>query len=117
MLFRSCRSFGDARPYLVALICPNFDTLGRWADRAGLRFHTNTDLVGLPEVVELISARVARINQSFARFSQIKKFAILDQPLTEETGELTPSLKIKRRVVAARYGTQIASLYEGEKRT
>ncbi len=106
---------GDARPYLVALICPNFELLRDWAEKKGLRFQSDAELVGLPEVIELIGARVLAVNQTLARFAQIKKFAILDHAFSETSGELTPSQKLKRRVIYQKYKNEIDALYEDKK--
>ena len=107
---------GDARKYLVALVCPNFDTLAGWARRKGLHWSTDRELSQLPEVIALMEARVAEINRQFARFEQIKKIAVMDHDFSEETGELTPTMKVKRKVVDKLYRERIDSMYPDDQR-
>ena len=96
--------YGDRRPYPVALITLDADTVPAWAAASGVS-------VPSPEVEALITSVVESVNARYSKASQIKRFAILDQDLTVEAGELTPSLKIKRRVVADNHGSVIESLY------
>ena len=102
---------GDKRKFLSALVCPNFELLDDWAKRKGLKWGTPAELIALPQVVELIEQRIEAVNQNFPRFSQIKKFALIDHEFSEETGELTPTQKVKRRVVAQQYSQVIDGLY------
>jgi len=102
--------FGDARPYLVALLTLDPDELGALAERTGAA----PDAAAMatdPRVLEELRSDVDEINLRFARIEQIKRFAILDQELSQAGGELTPTLKVKRAVVAARYGDRIDALY------
>ena len=107
---------GDRRKYLSALIIPAFDTLKKWAERQGIPFSGNADLVARPEVRELIQHEIDRIMKHYARVEQIKKFTILDAEWTQETGEITPSLKVKRRVVEEKYRDLIEAMYQTEDR-
>ncbi|MBN1341800.1 MAG: long-chain fatty acid--CoA ligase [Phycisphaerae bacterium] len=102
---------GDGRKYLCALVCPNFQMLRRWARERDIQFDSDADLAAHPEIVRLIEDRVWEVNKGFARFEQIKKIAVMDHEFSEETGELTPTLKVKRRVVDSTYSQTIASLY------
>jgi long-chain acyl-CoA synthetase len=96
--------YGDRRPYPVALITLDPDTVPAWAAAKGVP-------VSSPEVEALIAGVVDSVNCRYSRASQIKRFAILPADLTVEAGELTPSLKIKRRVVADNHAAVIESLY------
>ncbi len=104
--------YGDRRPYPVAMITLDPEEIVPWAKEQGLP-------EGLPElaehetVVEMIQAELDRANSNYARVEQIKRFAILDHDLSVETGELTPSLKVKRNVIYERYGDLLDSLYGG----
>jgi long-chain acyl-CoA synthetase len=101
---------GDRRPYPVALITLDEEEIVPWAEQRGLP----TDLAMLakePQVVALVRDVVDQVNAHFAQVEQIKRFAILDHDLSQETGELTPTLKVKRNVVAEKYGDLFASLY------
>ena len=104
---------GDKRNFISALIIPNFDSLHRWAHQKKLTFSNNRDLVARPEVHELMMERVEAVNLQLSNFERVKKVAILDHELSLETGQLTPSLKVKRRVVNEMYATLIESLYKG----
>ncbi|HWT24977.1 MAG TPA: long-chain fatty acid--CoA ligase [Solirubrobacteraceae bacterium] len=102
--------FGDNKPYLVAVLTLDKDELGALAQRAGVpedRAAMATD----PRVQAVIQSDVDEVNARFARIEQIKRFAILEQDLTQGDGELTPTLKVKRAAVAEHYGEQIAALY------
>jgi long-chain acyl-CoA synthetase len=102
---------GDRRKYLVALVCPNFELLSRWAKRHGIKAETNAALAAHPEVVRLLEARVEQANRQFAKFEQIKKIAVMDHEFSDVTGELTPTQKVKRRVVEEKYKTVLDGLY------
>jgi long-chain acyl-CoA synthetase len=104
---------GDRRNYVVALLVPNFARLEAEAAARGWATDSRRALLDRPEVVELFQSAVDGINGSLARFEQIKRFALLDRELTQEAGELTPKLSVKRRVVAEKYASQIESLYQG----
>lgn len=107
--------FGDRRPYVVALLVPNFEELARWAERRGLPTADRGQLVSHPEVQELYREIVDRVNASLARFETIKRFRLLPEPFTMDGGELTPTLKVKRRVIMERYGHLIEAMYaEGD---
>jgi long-chain acyl-CoA synthetase len=103
--------FGDARPYLVALITLDSDELPALAERAGVAADIAT-MVGDERVRAEIQREVDRANEHFARIEQVKRFAILDHELSQAAGELTPTLKVKRSVVYDKYARELAALYE-----
>jgi long-chain acyl-CoA synthetase len=70
-------------------------------------------LAGEPKVVAMIQAELDRVNERYAQVERVKRFAILPGDLSQETGELTPTLKVKRNVVAEKYADVLESLYEG----
>lgn len=101
---------GDRRPYPVVLVTLDAETLGPWAQSRGL----STDLGELsrhPEVVGMVQAAVDEANAKLAPVEQVKKVLILDRDLTPESGELTPTLKVKRNVVNERFADQLDALY------
>ena len=104
---------GDHRPFIVALISPSFEDLEQWAASQGLRWLTRTDLAALPEVDELYQAEIARVNSALARYEQIKHFRLLPLSLSLEEGHLTPTLKVKRRVVEKQFAELIDEMYQG----
>jgi long-chain acyl-CoA synthetase len=103
--------FGDRKPYIVALIVPNFEELERWAKGKGLATANREELLSRREVLNLYQEILDGVNSKLARFETVKKFALLPQSLTMDAGELTPTLKVKRRVIEARYRTIIDGLF------
>lgn len=100
---------GNARPYPVALVSPNWDIV-----RTELSFPKDAavdDLVRRSDVVDLLTREVRRNTGDLAKFEQVRKIVVLPRELTVESGELSPTLKVKRRVVEARYADEIDRLY------
>jgi long-chain acyl-CoA synthetase len=106
-----CVMHGDRRPYLVALITLDEEEIAGWARERGIEFESPDELARHPEVHALIQAEVGRANSKYARVEQVKKIAILERDLSQEAGELTPTLKVKRNVVAERHAEVLESLY------
>jgi len=104
---------GDNRKYCTALITLDQEEVGRWASAQGLRFGSPEEMAAHPRVRELIEAEVAAANKELASYESIKYFRMLPRDLSTETGELTPSLKVKRKVMAERYRQQIEEMYAG----
>ncbi|HTR97293.1 MAG TPA: long-chain fatty acid--CoA ligase [Candidatus Acidoferrales bacterium] len=102
---------GDRRPYCVALIVPNFVNLETRAKQAGWPDGTRAALLAHPEVRALYQREIDALNAERAPFEQIKRFALLDRELSEAAGELTPTLKVRRRVVSTKFENVIESLY------
>jgi long-chain acyl-CoA synthetase len=109
---REAMVVGDRRKYLVALIGIEADTVSDWAARRGLAFTTYGDLSRKPEVRELIGEWVEQVNQDLAQAETIKRFALLEKELDHEDGELTATLKVKRRALERQFEEQIAALYD-----
>ena len=106
---------GDQKKYIVALLTLNMDSVRTWADENGISTKSRDDLATNPKVRELIKAAVAETNSHLASFETIKNFGILPRDFTVESGELTPSLKVKRKVVDENYKSLIDSLYGADK--
>jgi long-chain acyl-CoA synthetase len=102
--------YGDRRPYPVALITLDPEEIVPWAKEQGLPEDPAT-LANEPKVRELIQGVLDGVNDRYARVEQIKKFAILDHDLSQETGELTPTLKVKRNVINEKYEELFDRLY------
>jgi long-chain acyl-CoA synthetase len=102
---------GDHRPCIDALLVPNFERLESLARRNGWPFASRRELLERPEILAIVQRRMDRLNESLAPFEQIKRFALLDQEMTQEGGELTPTLKVRRRVIRERHAGLIESLY------
>jgi len=102
---------GDKRKFLSALIVPNYEALQSYANDQNITFKNNEDLVKDQKIYQYVNNEVERLTSDIARFEQIKSFRILPEPLTIETGELTPTLKIKRKVVEDKYADLINGMY------
>jgi long-chain acyl-CoA synthetase len=102
---------GDRRKFPAVLIVPDFVLLEQWARDNQLRFSSREDLVSNAEVRALYNAMVHSLNESLARFEKLKKIIIIPEEFSSENGALTPSMKLRRRVVEERYRTQIEALY------
>jgi len=109
-LVSQCVVVGDRRPFLVCVVTLDPEEAEKLASEKGLDAATLNEN---NEVRASIQAHLDQINQKFARVEQVKKFAILPQDLSQEAGELTPTMKIKRNVVAEKYAGEIESLYSG----
>jgi long-chain acyl-CoA synthetase len=101
---------GDRRPYPVALITLDPDEIVQFAREHSLPEDPSA-LAHEPQVRELIQGVLDRVNARYARVEQIKRFFILDHDLSQETGELTPTLKVKRNVVNDKYAADFERLY------
>jgi long-chain acyl-CoA synthetase len=95
----------------VALITLDPEEIVPWANERGLP-NDLAELVQTDEVREMVQNELDRANAKYARVEQVKKFALLDHDLSQETGELTPTLKLKRNVVNERYQDVFESLYK-----
>ncbi|GAA1304617.1 AMP-dependent synthetase/ligase [Saccharothrix xinjiangensis] len=104
---------GDRRPYLVALIGIEPDTVGHWAGRRGITYTTYRDLAEKDEVRELVDGVVREVNERFAAVEQVKKFRMLPKELEHEDGELTATQKVKRSALAKAYGELVEDMYLG----
>lgn len=106
--------FGDKQNYLAALIIPDFQVLTGFAKEKGIEFKDNFELVQHPKVVETYNDRIKEIIKDMPSYEQIKKFALLAEEFSTDTGELTPSLKVKRKFVEEKYANTIMGLFGGE---
>ena len=102
---------GDRRKYLTALIVPDVERLEAYAGKQAIPYVNREDLVQNPQIEALIWKRVERVNANLASFEQVKKITLLSQPFSMVSGELTPTLKVKRQVVSQRYAQQIEAMY------
>ncbi len=105
---------GDKHKYLAALISPNLAALEAWATGQGIDVTDRARLVTHPRVLNRFEHIVADVNHTLASFETIKRFLVVPDEWSQEGGELTPSLKLKRRVLNERYAEQIRQLYADE---
>jgi long-chain acyl-CoA synthetase len=103
---------GDARNYLTALLTLDPEEARLFAAELGISPGTEEEIAGHPSVRDVIEKGVEASNADLARFETIKKFAILPRDFTQDTGEITPTLKLRRKVILERYADVIRSLYD-----
>lgn len=104
---------GDKRKYVAALIVPDFERLRAWAKEQGIATGDKQALISDRRVVDMIKADVNRLTRELADYEKVKRIALLAEEFSVDGGELTPTLKVKRRVVEEKYGELIESLYSG----
>jgi long-chain acyl-CoA synthetase len=102
---------GDGRRYVTALVQIEHDTVANWAQRQRIAFTTFRDLTERAEVLALIEAEVAAANRDLARVEQVKSFRLLPRALDQDDAELTATQKVRRSVVAERYGSLVEEMY------
>jgi long-chain acyl-CoA synthetase len=107
-----CAVVADSRKFVSALIVPSFPALEAFAQEKKIVFRNKEELIAHEEVQRLYRATVESCQQHFASYEKIKRFTLLARPFSVATGELTDTLKLKRRVIAERYAEQITAMYE-----
>ena len=106
--------YGDRRPYPVMLVTLDEEEIVPWAQANGIEDTSIPALAQDPKVRELIQGELDQANAKYAQVEQVKRFAILDHDLSQETGELTPTLKVKRNVVNEKFEPIFDALYQGD---
>lgn len=104
---------GDRRKYVAAVISPNFPALEDWAQQQGIATADRTALVQDKRVIERYQQEVDRVNHDLSPWEKVKRFRLVPDEWTPEAGHLTPSLKLKRRIIVERYGSLIEEMYNG----
>lgn len=102
---------GSERNFVVAVITLDEEAMAGWAAENGMADRSYAEVVGSQQVHDLVAGYVETLNQRLNRWETIKRWVVLDHDLTVEAGELTPSMKVKRKVVETNYRTEIADLY------
>ena len=105
---------GDKHKFISALLSPNFVALEEWARHHGIEAKSHAELAADSRVVALYGEIVREVNGSLANFETLKRFRVVAEEWAIESGELTPSMKLKRRVITARYAAVIDALYADE---
>ncbi|MCX6151793.1 MAG: long-chain fatty acid--CoA ligase [Ignavibacteriales bacterium] len=103
---------GDRRMFLSALIVPDFEAIKEYADSNNIPYSSIEDLSDKKEIYDLIQKDLEQFQKQLANFERVRKFVLLDKPFTLETGEITPTLKLKRKVIEERYGSLIDEMYK-----
>jgi long-chain acyl-CoA synthetase len=105
---------GEKHKFVCVLISPNFAALEEWAGHHGIEAKDREDLVADSRVVALYGEMIHEVNGGLANFETIKRFRVLADEWSQDSGELTPSMKLKRRVITAKYATVVDALYADE---
>jgi len=107
---------GENQKFASAILSPNFTFLHDWCSIHKIQFRDNRELIELAEVIERFNREVKEVNKSLGEFEQIKRFRLVTEEWTSQTGELSPTLKLKRNYLAKEYKDIIAEIYfSGEK--
>jgi len=103
--------YGDRKPFLTALLVPNFDNIEKYAHYKGIDFLNHCDLVNHPRVLDLLRRRVDQLQQSLPPIERVKRFTLLSRDFSAEEGEVTPTLKVKRKVVVKHFHKVLEEMY------
>lgn len=104
--------YGEGKPYCVALVGLDSDAIAKWAGKHGLAGKSFSEIAGDQQTRELITGYVDELNAELNRWEQIKRFTIIDRELSIEAGDLTPSMKLRRKVVVEKFADELSALYE-----
>jgi long-chain acyl-CoA synthetase len=102
--------------FLSALIVPDFDAIKEYADSHKINYKNIHDLVNMKEIYELFDKDMSQFQKKLANYEKVRKFTLLDHSFSIESGEITPSYKVKRKFVEERYGPLIEEMYEVQER-
>jgi long-chain acyl-CoA synthetase len=102
---------GNNEKFCAALIVPSFDAVKNWCKENNVAYTTNEEMVKHPKVLEAFQELVDQVNPNFGKIEQIKKFVLMSQPWDVATDELTPTMKLKRRVIMDKFAKEIAEIY------
>jgi long-chain acyl-CoA synthetase len=102
---------GEARKFVSALIVPAFDALEEYAKTHNITYSSREDLVKNPAIIAFYQMRIAENSKDLANHEQIKKFVLLSEPFTQEAGEMTPTMKLKRKVITEKHRDIIENIY------
>jgi long-chain acyl-CoA synthetase len=102
---------GDLRQYVTALVVPSFPALEEYARRGNIPFASREDLVRHPAIIQFYEERIRENTRDLARYEMVQKFLLLPRPFTQEAEEITPTMKLKRKVINQHYGELIETMY------
>ncbi|ARZ02278.1 long-chain fatty acid--CoA ligase [Yersinia ruckeri] len=101
----------DTRKFVSALIVPCFESLEEYAKSINLKYHDRLELLRHSHIVEMFEQRLKEMQKELSKFEQVKRFTLLPQAFSMESGELTPTLKLRRKIISQRYQLEIDSMY------
>jgi long-chain acyl-CoA synthetase len=102
---------GEHQKFASALLSPNFTFLHDWCFLHKIQFRDNAELIELPEIIERYAREVREVNKVLSEYEQIKRFRLVTEEWAPQTGELSPTLKLKRNIIRQRYGEMIKEIY------
>ncbi|MDR9415296.1 MAG: long-chain fatty acid--CoA ligase [Gracilimonas sp.] len=105
---------GEAQNFMAGIIVPDFEAVSKFAKDQGLKFENNEELIALDEVNDLYKKEIRSFSKELASHEKIRDFRLVPNEFTVETGEITPTLKVKRRVIADKYGHLIADIFSND---
>lgn len=108
---------GDRRMFLTALIVPDFEALKEYADSHNIKYSSVEDLAKDDDIYKLLEKDMDQFQKKLANFERVRKFVMLDRPFTIESGEITPSMKVKRKFIEERYQDLIEQMYQSLERS
>lgn len=111
LYIREAVLIGERRNFLSALIQIDYETVGKWAQERGSAYTTFRSLASLADVRELIAGEIEKVNREFARVESVRKFTLLDKELDHDDGEVTATMKVRRRVIEEKYKPLIDAMY------
>jgi long-chain acyl-CoA synthetase len=106
----------DTRKFVSALIVPCFDALEEHAKELNIKYHDRLELLKNSEVLEMFEKRINELQHGLAKFEQVKKFKLLPKAFSMDEGELTPTQKLRRKVINSRYQDEIEEMYQEKKK-
>jgi len=104
----------DAKKYVSALIVPCFESLEEYAKQLNIKYQDRLELVKHSDIIQMFEKRIHELQKELAHFEQIKKFTLLPQAFTTKMEEITPTLKLRRKIILQRYREQIELMYKGK---
>lgn len=106
----------DTRKFVSALIVPCFDSLEEYAKELNIKYHDRVELIKHHQIVEMLEKRVNGLQHELAKFEQVKKFKLLPKAFSMDDGELTPTQKLRRKVISDKYQDEIEEMYTDKKK-
>ncbi len=103
---------GENRNYPSALIVPSFEGLKEYCKHKGIPYTSDSEMIAKPEIIEKYDREVENANKFFAKWEQVKRYKLLGKSWSIETGELTPTMKLKRKIIYQKYESEIESIYK-----
>lgn len=114
LLIEQIAVVGENQKYPAALIVPSFDGLREWCSQKGIDYTSDEAMITLPQVLQKFDKEIDLLNENFAQYEKIKKYHLLPEAWTIDRGELTPTLKLKRKTIHEKYADKIEGLFPKE---